>query len=126
MRRLIFSGVLCACFALALAGPALGQSPFAWWKSEQFRKDLGLTAGKTAAGHGKARKFPRATVEAIVTNRARGCGPETVNHYVRAVRGFFRWLVKAKRIGSKMPGSFELKWFSKMRSRAARVSSSCS
>ena len=32
--------------------------------------------------------------------RAKGCGPETVNHYVRAVRGFFRWLVKAKRLGS--------------------------
>ena len=23
-------------------------------------------------------------------NRAKGCGPETANHYVRAVRGFFR------------------------------------
>jgi site-specific recombinase XerC len=23
-----------------------------------------------------------------------------VNHYVRAVRGFFRWLVRAKRVGS--------------------------
>ena len=32
--------------------------------------------------------------------RAKGCGPETINHYVRAVRGFFRWLVRAKRIGS--------------------------
>ena len=27
-------------------------------------------------------------------------GPQTVNHYVRAVRGFFRWLVAAKRIGA--------------------------
>ena len=53
-----------------------------------------------AAGSGKARAFPRATVEALVLNKAKGCGPETVNHYIRAVRGFFRWLVKAKRIGS--------------------------
>ena len=53
-----------------------------------------------ATGNGKARTFPRATVEALVTNRAKGCGPETVNHYIRAVRGFFRWLVKAKRTGS--------------------------
>jgi integrase len=53
-----------------------------------------------AAGNGKARTMPRATVEALVLNRAKGCGPETVNHYVRAVRGFFRWLVKAKRLGS--------------------------
>ena len=53
-----------------------------------------------ATGNGKARLYPRATVEALVMNRAKGCGPETVNHYIRAVRGFFRWLVKAKRIGS--------------------------
>jgi integrase len=53
-----------------------------------------------ATGNGKARTLPRWTVEALVLNRAKGCGPETVNHYIRAVRGFFRWLVKAKRIGS--------------------------
>jgi len=44
MKRLTFGGVLCAWSVLALAGPVQGQSPFAWWKSEQFRKDLGLTA----------------------------------------------------------------------------------
>jgi Spy/CpxP family protein refolding chaperone len=50
MRRLIFGGVLCTWFVLALAGPALAQSPspFAWWKSEQFRKDLGLTREQCA------------------------------------------------------------------------------
>ncbi len=53
-----------------------------------------------ATGNGKARRLPRSTVEALVTNRAKGSGPETVNHYTRAVRGFFRWLVKAKRIGA--------------------------
>jgi excisionase family DNA binding protein len=53
-----------------------------------------------ATGNGKARTFPRSTVEALVLNRGKGCGPETLNHYTRAVRGFFRWLVKAKRIGS--------------------------
>ena len=53
-----------------------------------------------ATGNGKARTYPRATVDALVMNRTKGCGPETINHYVRAVRGFFRWLVKAKRIGS--------------------------
>lgn len=56
--------------------------------------------GLAATGNGKARRYPRATVEALIRNRAKGCGPETINHYVRAVRGFFRWLVKAKRIGS--------------------------
>ena len=48
MRRLIFGGVLCAWFILALAGPAQAQSPFAWWKSDQFRKDLGLTGEQCA------------------------------------------------------------------------------
>ncbi len=59
-------------------------------------------------GNGKARTFPRSTVEALVTNKAKGCAPETVNHYVRAVRGFFRWLVKAKRIGSNPLDSLPL------------------
>ena len=53
-----------------------------------------------ATGNGKARTLPRSTVETLVLNKAKGRGPETVNHYTRAVRGFFRWLVKAKRIGS--------------------------
>jgi len=53
-----------------------------------------------ATGNGKARRFPRATVEALAANSARGVGPATINHYVRALRGFFRWMVKAKRIGS--------------------------
>jgi Spy/CpxP family protein refolding chaperone len=48
MKRLTFGGVLCAWFILALAGPAQAQSPFAWWKSEQFRKDLGLTREQCA------------------------------------------------------------------------------
>ncbi len=54
----------------------------------------------SAIGKGKARRIPRATVAALATNAARGVGPATLNHYVRAVRGFFRWLVRAKRIGS--------------------------
>ncbi len=59
-------------------------------------KRLRLDAG----GHGKRRVYPRATVEAIAAARVRGCGPETANHYIRAIRGFFRWMVKSKRIGS--------------------------
>ena len=53
-----------------------------------------------AAGNGKARRLPRATVEALARNRAKGCGPETANHYVRAARGFSRWTVRARRVGS--------------------------
>jgi integrase/recombinase XerC len=61
-----------------------------------------------ATGNGKARRFPRTTVEALVMRKARGRGPETLNHYVRAVRGFFRWLVRAKRIGSNPLDSLSL------------------
>ena len=56
--------------------------------------------GLEAEGKGKARKYPRRTVEAFLDRMDRGCGPQTVNHYVRAVRGFFRWMVRAKRIGA--------------------------
>ena len=48
MRRLTFGGVLCAWLVVLLAGSAEGQPSFAWWKSEQFRKDLGLTGDQCA------------------------------------------------------------------------------
>jgi integrase len=56
--------------------------------------------GLAAEGRGKARRLPRATVLALADRAGRGCGPETANHYVRAVRGFFRWMVRAKRAGA--------------------------
>jgi integrase/recombinase XerC len=61
-----------------------------------------------ASGHGKARRLPRATVLALAEHMAKGRGPETLNHYVRAVRGFFRWLVKAKRAPFNPLDSLEL------------------
>jgi integrase len=56
--------------------------------------------GLAATGHGRARRLPRATVEALAGRAAAGRGPETVNHYVRAARGFFRWMVRARRAGA--------------------------
>src|SRR5262249_44485435 len=53
-----------------------------------------------ATGHGKGRRLPRSTVEALVLKAAEGASPQTVNHYVRAVRGFMRWLVRTKRLAS--------------------------
>jgi integrase len=53
-----------------------------------------------AVGNGKARRLPRATVQALADRAARGAGPGTVNHFVRAVRGFFHWRVRSNRIGS--------------------------
>ena len=36
---------------------------------------------------------------AIAERTSKGAGPSTTNHYVRAIRGFTRWLVRAKRNG---------------------------
>ena len=46
MRRLIVGGWLWALLLPAVAGA--GQSSFAWWRSEQFQKDLGITAEQSA------------------------------------------------------------------------------
>jgi integrase len=51
-----------------------------------------------ATGNGKARRYPRATVQALAEHQARGASPETVNHYVRAVRAFCRWMTKKQRL----------------------------
>ncbi len=48
MKQVTLGGVLCAWFVLTLAGPVGAQPPCAWWKSEQFRKDLGLTTEQSA------------------------------------------------------------------------------
>ena len=64
--------------------------------------------GLAATGNGIARTLPRATVEALGLRAGKGTGPQTVNHYVRAVRGFFRWLAKVKRIGTNPLDSLEL------------------
>ncbi len=49
---------------------------------------------------GKARRLPRATVEALLARRDQGASPETINHYVRAIRSFCRWMVKP---GKRLP-----------------------
>jgi integrase/recombinase XerC len=61
-----------------------------------------------AEGNGKARKFPRATVLALAARMSQGASPATVNHYVRAVRGFARWMVKAKRLAANPLDGLEL------------------
>jgi site-specific recombinase XerC len=56
--------------------------------------------GLAASGHGKARRYPRATLGRLLELRSREAGVEMVNHYLRAVRGFMRWLVRSKRIAA--------------------------
>src|SRR5262249_60171234 len=54
--------------------------------------------GLAATGKGRGRRYPRATVEALVERAGRGVSPQTVNHYLRAVRSFLRWMVRVKRL----------------------------
>jgi integrase len=62
-----------------------------------------------AEGNGKARKFPRATVEALLAIRGRGKGDSTVGYYAREVKAFPRWLADAERLPrdplAKLPGA---------------------
>ncbi len=50
-------------------------------------------------GKGPARRYPRATVEALIECRGRGMGVQTVNFYLHAVKQFCRWLVRDRRMG---------------------------
>src|SRR5262249_45196727 len=50
--------------------------------------------GLEVVGNGKARRYPRATVEAVQDRWCRGIGISTSNGYLAAVRGFTRWLTK--------------------------------
>ena len=49
-----------------------------------------------AAGNGKARRYPRVTVEALQDRFCRGIGVNTSNGYLAALKGFTRWLNTAK------------------------------
>jgi integrase len=55
--------------------------------------------GLAAAGAGKSRRYPRATVQALAEKRqgTRGISCETFNHHVRALRSFGRWLFRSRR-----------------------------
>jgi integrase len=50
-----------------------------------------------AAGNGKARRYPRATAEALRALRSRGRSIKTSNLYLDAVKGFAAWLVQDRR-----------------------------
>ncbi len=50
-----------------------------------------------AEGDGKARRLPRATVEALQDRTARGACVRTTNDYLSALKSFGRWMVKDRR-----------------------------
>ncbi|QEL18837.1 tyrosine-type recombinase/integrase [Limnoglobus roseus] len=64
--------------------------------------------GLAATGKSRARRLPRETVTALAAIAAEGVGPATQNHYLRALRGFFRWLAKGRRIALNPLDGLEL------------------
>jgi integrase len=57
-----------------------------------------LRDGLSAKGNGKARRYARATVAALQERLCRGRGVATCNHYLTAMKGFTRWLVRNGRM----------------------------
>jgi excisionase family DNA binding protein len=55
--------------------------------------------GLEATGKGKARRFPRKTVEALLDRRGQGLSGQTLNYYRAHLRSFGNWLTKARRLG---------------------------
>lgn len=51
-----------------------------------------------AHGRGRARRFPRATVEALQERLCRGASVETTNQYLAHLKAFRRWLVRDRRM----------------------------
>ncbi len=56
--------------------------------------------GLKGEGNGKARRFPRSVLEALAGRCGRGAGIATSNHYLTAIKGFTRWLVRSGRMPS--------------------------
>ena len=52
---------------------------------------------QTTGGNGRARRYPRATVESLQDRLCRGIGISTSNGYLTAMKGFSRWLVEKER-----------------------------
>jgi integrase len=50
-----------------------------------------------ATGYGKARRYPRATAEALCALRSRGRSIKTSNLYLDAIKGFLAWMVQDRR-----------------------------
>ncbi len=77
-------------FRLAEVAKLLGVKPGSVTKAIRRHKLQAVEAGP-------ARRYPRATVEALAERTGRGASPETVNHYVRSLRAFGRWLARSRR-----------------------------
>ena len=67
----------------------------------QLLRNLPLLSGERWENHQLRKSYVGQVTRWLnVLRHQRGRGPSTVNHYIRAMRGFFRWLVKANRLGN--------------------------
>jgi integrase len=81
-----------------------------WFTPKEAAAVLGLKPGSVASavrrnrlaasGQGKARRFPRGTVEALQDRMCQGASVATSNQYLTHVKSFCRWLVKDRRMGN--------------------------
>jgi integrase len=79
-----------------------------WYKAAEAGAILGITSRSlggavrryrlAAVGLGKARRFPRATIEALQDRLCRGISVQTSNGYLTHLKSFCRWLVKDRRM----------------------------
>lgn len=80
-----------------------------WFTPSEAAALLGIKKGSVATavrrhglrgeGDGKARRFPRETVEALQERFVKGASIQTTNDYLSALKSFGRWLVKDRRTG---------------------------
>jgi integrase len=87
--------------------PALDPAQLTYTKAE-LAGLLGVTASAipamvrrhrlAASGYGKARRYPKATVEALRSLRTRGRSIKTSNLYLDAMKQFVAWLVQDRRM----------------------------
>lgn len=52
-----------------------------------------------ATGQGKARRFPKASVQALLDRQGQGASAQTRNYYRAHLRTFGNWLVRDRRLG---------------------------
>jgi integrase len=78
-----------------------------WFSPRETAALLGIKAASVgtavsrhrlaAEGQGKARRYPRTTVEALQDRLCRGVSVQTTNQYLAHIKAFCRWLVKDRR-----------------------------
>jgi len=95
---------------LRVPGPSASPLPEGkdWYTIEEIGDLLGIKPASVAprvrrhhlpgTGQGRARRFPRSTVEAILGQCVPGASAGTANQYLTHLKGFSRWLVRGRKI----------------------------